>query len=292
MAGNDRNGPGPAPTVKRRRLVAELRRLRDESGLPREEVAERLEWHASKIKRIETGRWERLSPTDLRALLDVYGVTEREQQDVYVRLARESKEKGWWHSYRDVLPNPYAVLIEMEAEAASFRSFELAVVPGLLQTEDYTRALIRGDRREASDEEIQRRVEVRTTRQQVLQRENTPRFWAILDEAALRRQVGGKEVMRAQYHHLVKMTKLPKVTVQVIPFTQGAHTAMSSSFTILEFPEEMDPDVVYVETMAGDLYLEEKPDVQERVLAFEHLRASALSEQDTLAFISDIAEGL
>ena len=179
----------------------ELKRLRDAAGLSQEVVAERLDWHPTKVMRIETGRTSP-HPNDVRLMVELYGMTDREQVTALVKLARDARQRGWRYSYRDILLNRYDFFIGLESEAASIRWFELAMIPGLLQTGDYARALIRGDSPELGHEEVERRVEVRMTRQQVLARDDRPQLWAILDEAVIRRVVGGPTVMRAQLEHL------------------------------------------------------------------------------------------
>src|SRR5262249_35290743 len=196
------SNPEQNPTLRARRLALELLRRREAAGLTREEAARQLEWSTSTIFRIETGR-SRPQPGNVRVLLELYGVTGPER-DGLIRLAREARQPGWWHSFRDVLPNPYEVYIGLEAGAASIRNFEPNVVPGLLQTEEYARQTFRNGPRELDREEIERRVQVRTERQHVLAREDRPRLWAVVDEAVVRRVVGGPEVMREQLRHLIE----------------------------------------------------------------------------------------
>lgn len=284
------SNPEQNPTLRGRRLAVELMRRREASGLSREEAARRLEWSTSTIFRIETGR-SRPQPGNVRVLLDLYGVTGSER-DGLIQLAREARQPGWWHSFRDVLPNPYEVYIGLEGGAASIRNFEPVVVPGLLQTEDYARATFKGGPRELERDEIERRVEVRLARQQILTRDDRPRLWAVIDEAVIHRLVGDPAVMRAQLGHLIDTAEQGKTTVQVVPFRAGAHAGTTGPFVILDFPEPTDPSVVYVETLAGDIYLEERADVNRYTIAFDRLLAAALHPDDSVRLIQQVAAAM
>jgi transcriptional regulator with XRE-family HTH domain len=285
-----RRDPGVSPTLRARRLAIELSSRREAAGLSREEAARRLEWSTSTIFRIETGR-SRPQPRSVRDLLDLYGVTGAER-DGLIQLARDARQPGWWHSFRDVLLNPYEVYIGLETGAVSIRNFEPLLVPGLLQTADYARAMIRGGPRELDRDEIERRVEVRMSRQQILVRDDRPRLWAVIDEAVIRRIVGSRAIMAAQLKHLAEAAEQGKTTLQVIPFSAGAHAGTSGPFVILELPEPADPDLVYVETLAGDIYLEERADVDRYTLAFERLLAAALHPDDSIALVETAAREL
>jgi len=275
---------GSGPTVRRRQLMAELKRLREAARLTQEDVAQRLDWHATKVMRIETGRTAP-HPNDVRLLLDVYGVTDRGQLSALVKLAKDAKQRGWWYSYRDVLLNRYEFFIGLEWEASSIRDFELAMIPGLLQTADYARALITGGPLELDREDVQRRVEVRMTRQRALARQDGPRLWAILDEAAIRRVVGGAAVMRAQLDHLVAASEQHNITLQVVPYGAGAHPGELGPFIILQFAEPAEPEVVYMETVGGNLYMDKAEEVRLYTAAFERLHAAALSPGETRAML-------
>jgi transcriptional regulator with XRE-family HTH domain len=285
-----RSDPGQNPTLRGRRLAVELMRRRDAAGLSREEVARQLEWSTSTIFRIETGR-SRPQPGNVRVLLDLYGVTGAER-DGLIQLAREARQPGWWHSFRDVLPNPYEVYIGLESGAASIRNFEPTVIPGLLQTEEYARKMFRNGPRELDQDEIERRVQVRLERQRILAREDRPRLWAVIDEAAISRIVGDPEVMRGQLRHLVESTEQGKTTLQVVPFRAGAHAGTTGPFVILDFPEPTDPAVVYVETLAGDIYLEERTDVTRYTIAFDRLLAAALHPDDSVRLVEQATDAL
>jgi transcriptional regulator with XRE-family HTH domain len=271
---------GHSPSVRGRQLINELKRLREDAQLIQSEVAERLDWHPTKVFRIETGRTSP-HPNDVRAMLDLYGLTDPGTCDGLILLARNARKRGWWHSYRDILPSQYQVYIGLESEATSIRTFELAAVTGLLQTEDYARALMASGPQELEPEEIERRVEVRMTRQKILDRPDRPQLWAILDEAVLRRPVGGPSVLRAQLRHLLNASEQAKTTIQVIPFKLGAHPGMIGPFTLLGFPEPTDLDIVYMETIAGNLYVEDSDEVSDYVTAFDHLMAEALNVRET-----------
>jgi Domain of unknown function (DUF5753) len=191
-----------------------------------------------------------------------------------------------------VLPNPYEVYIGLEAGAASIRNFEPIVVPGLLQTEDYARATFSNGPRELDVDEVQRRVEVRLARQEILARDDRPRLWAMIDEAVIHRVVGSVSVMRGQLRHLAESAQQVKTTVQVVPYRAGAHAGTTGPFVILDFPEPTDPAVVYVETLAGDIYLEEHSDVNRYTLAFDRLLAAALHPDDSMQLIERLASTL
>jgi transcriptional regulator with XRE-family HTH domain len=276
--------------LRARRLAVELTSRREAAGLSREEVARRLEWSTSTIFRIETGR-SRPQPRSVRDLLDLYGVTGSEREGL-IQLSREARQPGWWHSFRDVLPNPYEVYIGLEFGAVSIRNFEPLLIPGLLQTADYARAMVRGGARELDRDEIERRVEVRLSRQQVLLKEDRPRLWAVIDEAVIRRVVGSPAIMAAQLQQLAEAAEHGKTTLQVVPFSAGAHAGTSGPFVILGLPEPAEPDLVYVETLADDIYLEERADVDRYTLAFDRLLAAALHPDDSIALVEAAARDL
>lgn len=285
-----RGNPDQNPTLRGRRLALELLRRREASGLSREETARQLEWSTSTVFRIETGR-SRPQPGNVRALLELYGVTGPER-DGLIQLSRDARQPGWWHSFRDVLPNPYEVYIGLEAGASSIRNFEPVVVPGLLQTEEYARETFRNGPLELDRDEVERLVEVRMARQKILSRNDRPRLWAVIDEAVIRRVVGGPEVMRGQLSHLADCAEQGKTTVQVVPYRAGAHAGTTGPFVILEFLESTDPAVVYVETVAGDIYLEEPADASRYNLAFDRLLAAALHPDDSVQLIEQAADAL
>jgi transcriptional regulator with XRE-family HTH domain len=282
------NGQNP---VRRRQLIGELKRLREAAELTQEDVAQRLDWHYTKVFRIETGRTGP-HPNDVRVMLDVYGVTDPEQRDALVQLAKESRKRGWWYSYRDVLPGRYEFFVGLEQEASSIRTFQLAVVPGLLQTEEYAQSLVRGGPLELNAEDVRRRVEVRLSRQRILERKDRPQLWAILDEAAIHRTVGGNAIMRAQLLRLVEAGEEAKTTIQVVPYGVGAHPGTTGAFTILGFSEPGEVDVVHMETIGGNLSVDKPEEALHYATAFDHLRAVALSPDDSRAMLLAAAEKL
>jgi transcriptional regulator with XRE-family HTH domain len=273
---------GQSPTVRRRRLAAELRRLREKAQLTIEDVAEKLACSSSKISRIETGHVG-VSPRDARELLRLYGVP-GDQLEALVQLAREARKKGWWHAYNEVFTGAF---VGLEAEASSLRAYQALLVPGLLQTRDYMRAVIHAARPDATQAQVDKRVQARLARQELLTEPDPPQYWAVIDEAVLCRSVGGDAVMRAQLRSLTASAVLPHVTIQVLPFAAGAHAGMEGPFLILGFPEQADPDVVYVDNTTAGIYLEEPPEILRYTLMFDHLRAAALSPDDTLTRIAE-----
>ncbi|MET9557375.1 helix-turn-helix transcriptional regulator [Streptomyces sp. NPDC006645] len=276
------------PTVRRRRLGQELRRLRELKGMTAEEVAERLLVSQSKISRLENGR-RSISQRDVRDLCGVYEVEDNRIVESLMQMAKDSRQQGWWHAFGDI---PYSVYIGLETDAASLRVYEPQVVPGLLQTRGYAEALITGALPETSPTDVEKRVSVRVRRQERVNAPEQPlRLWAVIDESALRRVVGGRQLMREQLEFLVELSQLPHVTVQVLPFEMGAHPGISGHYAILEFPDATDSSVVYIEGVTSDLYLEKANDVQKYSVMYEHLRAQALNADQTREFISDIAKG-
>jgi transcriptional regulator with XRE-family HTH domain len=282
----------PSPTVRRRRLRYELRRLRDEHGLTIEQVQDR---SGGDIKAPSISRWESgersVRPTDLRLLLDIYGV-DGERREALLTLARQAKERGWWQAYGSAIPQWFQVYVGLEAEASSVRVYEAELVHGLLQTADYYRAFLRAAPAAAADAEADRKIEVRLARQERLTGEDPPDYWAVLNEAVIRRVVGGAPVMREQLGHIAEMATLPHVNVQVLPFGAGVHPAMDGSFEILGFPEPGDPDVVYLENQAGSLYLEEAAEIDRYTRMFSHLMAKALDPEESRRLIARIAADL
>jgi transcriptional regulator with XRE-family HTH domain len=280
----------PSPTVRGRRLRYELRRLREQRSLTIEQVAEQShgDWTASAISRWETGD-RRIRPADLRALLDIYDVG-GDQREVLLTLAREARQRGWWQSYSsDAVPEWFQVYLGLEAEAASIHEYAAELMPGLFQTADYYRAFMRTAPAAGDDEAIERKIAVRAARQERLTADDAPDCWAVLNEAAARRVVGGTKVMRAQLEHIVALADRPRINVQVLPFRAGAHPAMDGSFIILGFPEAPDPDVVYLESQTGSLYLEKLPEVDRYQAMFNHLVAKALGPEESIGLIAQAA---
>ena len=264
------------PTVRRRRLGTELRKLREGNGYKLEEVAAALGVAPSTLSRIETGK----APTKsayLSQMLAMYGVAEPGQRQVLVDMAREGHRKGWWAAYDDVLPSGLDIYVGLEAEASALRSYEISVVHGLLQTHQYARTILRETSPRLTAEQVDRLADLRSERQKRLDEAPPLDLWVILDEAVIRRTVGGPEVMRPQLEHLLAMGVRPGTTLQVLPFASGAHAGHDGPFAIIEFQERADTEVAYVETAAGPLYLEKDREVRARAEAFDRLRAAALS---------------
>jgi hypothetical protein len=278
---------GQGPTVRRRRLAGELRRLREAAELTIDDVGDKLECSASKISRIETGHVG-VTPRDVRDMLELYGIA-GDQREALVQLAREARKRGWWHAYNEVFTGAF---VGLEADASSLRAFQALLVPGLLQTERYTYAVIKAMRPDAEEGEIQRRVSARAARQELLTDDTPPQYWAVIDEAVLHRMVGGPDVMAEQLDRLAKVAELPHVTIQVVPFGAGAHPGMEGPFLILGFPEQADPDVVYVDSTSSGVYLELPPDVRRYSMMFDHLRAAALKPDDSVELIAKAAARL
>jgi transcriptional regulator with XRE-family HTH domain len=279
------------PTVRRRRLGTELRRLRDSSGYKLEEVAAQLGVAPSTLSRIETGK----APTKsayLSQMLEMYGVSDAEQRQVLLDMAREGHRKGWWAAYDDVLPSGFDIYVGLEAETAAIRSYEISVVQGLLQTADYARAVLREMFPRHTSQQIDRLVDLRIERQHRFDDDPPLELWAILDEAVIRRTVGGPAVMRRQLNHLVAEADRPGMTMQVLPFSCGAHAAHGGPFSILAFPDRSDSEVAYVESVAGYIYLEKDRDVRARADAFDRLRAAALSPGASADLIAQAARDL
>ena len=239
--------------VRRRRLALELRRLREAAGLTCEDVAARLECSASKISRIETGR-VLVSPRDVRDLLAIYGVPD-DQRDSLIQLARDSRQKGWWHAYGDTVQPHLATYLGLENGASEIRVYKVNRMHGLLQTEDYARAVFSAARVGAEHPGTEQSVRLLMERQRQASA-RPPRLWVVLDEAALRHKVGGREVMRAQIEHLIGLSTQPDIFIQVMPYSSGLHIAMDVSFTIMAFPDPGDPDVVCIGYPTGLLWIE------------------------------------
>jgi transcriptional regulator with XRE-family HTH domain len=262
--------PGSGPTVLRILLGAQLRRLREVNGITREQAGYMIRASESKISRMELGRVG-FKERDVVDLLALYGVTGSKEQEALIALARQANAPGWWHRYGDVLPGWFQSYVGLEAAASLIRTYEVQFVPGLLQTEDYARAVVRLGHANSPTAEIERRVRLRTTRQQILTRPRPVHLWAVVDEAALRRAIGGRDVMRAQLEHLTSVTQLPSVTLQIVPFGAGGHAAAGGAFSILRFPDQELPDVVYTEQLTSALYLDKREDVDRYLDAMERL---------------------
>jgi transcriptional regulator with XRE-family HTH domain len=279
------------PTIARWQLGAQLKSLREGAGVTHRDIAAEIGCSESKIYKIEAGDVG-LGRSDLLVMLGKYGITDPQRRETMLDLQRQGKERGWWARYGQ-LPGPYSMYIGLESAATAIRNFELAVVPGLLQTEEYTRALFNQQRLNDSADELAKRVQVRLARQEAAFNEDPPlQLWTIIDEGALHRQVGSTEIMHAQLVHLIEMSRRKHINIQVVPFGEGAHPGTLGSFQILEFREHVHSPVVYVESFAGDVYLERDDDLARVTLAYTHLHSSALSATKSRELIAEIASDL
>lgn len=283
---------GGSPLVQRRRLRAELRKARQATDPPltQEQVAREMDWSLSKIIRIEAGS-SGISANDLKALLRLYGVTDPEQVNLLVALARGARERSWWSAYRDVAPAPLLQLIEYESVASAIRQFETVFIPGILQTEDYARAVIQDyyDERPGSDR-LRALVELRVRREELFDSDNPPSFQFMLDEAVVRRLVGGATVMRSQLRRLIELADRPNITVEVIPFSAGLHPGMKGPFEIIEFADPSDSDIVFLESPRGDIVSDNPEEVLSYREDFERLVKASLGPRDSLARLARIAD--
>ncbi|WJV50288.1 helix-turn-helix domain-containing protein [Streptomyces flavofungini] len=281
------------PAVRRRKLGAELRALRGQAGLTSGEAAARVGWHQSKVSRIETGR-SGVRASDVRLLLEAYEVDDPQLRELLVVLAGGEDENGrqnWWHAYRGLLPPTYRDFISLESQACRVRTLETTVVPGLLQTPDYALAVTRAALGGLPEEQVRALVQVRLARQDVLRSEPPLRLSVILDEAVLRRQIGGPEVLAGQLRRLLEAARLPQVRIQVLPFVSGEHVGLIGPFVILSFPNISDLDVVVLDHLTSSLYLERKEDLRAYTDAFNSLQGQALSVQDSMDFIAGLGDG-
>ena len=280
--------PAHMRTVGSRRLVIELKQFREQAGLTGEQVAEQMGWSVAKVYRIEGDR-VRVLPRDVARLLKLYGIG-GEQAGTVLELARMARVKDWWHQYSGAIPEWFQFYVGLEAAASAMQEYNAELVTGLLQTEAYARAVMAAAMRaDTDDQEIERQVAVRLERQKRLTAPDAPALWAVMNEAVLHRQVGGPAVMSAQLAHIGQLAARPSITVQVLPFTAGAHPAMLGSFTVMQFPDPADRDVVYLEAETGALYLDKPADVRRYSLMIDYLRAQALGPAESRALIAELA---
>ena len=276
---------GVSPTVRRRRLGAELRKYREAAGLTIDHVAERLDCSASKISRLETGQTGS-SPRDVRDMLALYEVGEPELEDL-MAVARETRQRGWWQPYGSVLTGAY---IGFESAAELIRSYDAQSIPGLLQIEEYARSVIEAASPDAPAQEIENRVKVRLARAGLLHQDDPVTLCGVVDESVLRRQVGGPDVMKRQLEHVVAAAEQAHVTVHVLPLSVGAHAGMTGSFTLLSFPDEADPDTVYVTMATGGVFQEKADELVLYERIFDRLRDAALPPEDSIALVASLAK--
>jgi transcriptional regulator with XRE-family HTH domain len=274
------------PTVQRLVLGSQLHQLRESRGITAEQAAEAIRGSHSKISRMEHGRVG-FKERDVSDLLTLYGVTDGEERAALLNLARQANTPGWWHAYSDILPTWLEPYVGLEAAASVIRTYQIQLVPGLLQTEGYARALIEQGSA-ATEEQVTRRIELRVSRQAILSAPNPPQLWVVVDEGALRRPVGGREVVRAQLEHLIEITDHPAVTLQILPFTIGPHSAMGGPFTILRFAEPDLHDVVYIEQLTSALYLEKPSEVDSYLEVMEQLCLQAEPVSNTVKILNHI----
>src|SRR5499425_1337127 len=281
--------PRADATVLRMMLGSQLRRLREAAGVSPDRAGYEIRASRSKISRMEKGRVG-FKERDIADLLTLYGVTDDQVRAGTLSLAQQANAPGWWSGYGDILADWFEAYLGLEAAASVIRTFELQFVHGLFQTEAYARAVTRLGYRAAPTDEIDRRVSLRLKRQDLLTRQEPPQVWSVIDEGALRRPVGGRAVMRAQLNHLIEVTGLRHVTVQVVPFGRGGHAAAGGSFTVLRFSEADVPDVVYIEQLTSALYLDGRDDVDHYMEVMSHLTTEALTPASSARFLAEITK--
>ncbi|MGW7822978.1 helix-turn-helix domain-containing protein [Streptomyces puniciscabiei] len=284
---------GGAPSVLRMILGRQLEELRTRAGLGYVEAGAAIGVSHSTIRRMEAAKVARLRLADAEKLLQVYGVTDQDEIDTFLKSVREANKRGWWHTYRDVMPDWFAAYLSLEQAASQIRAYENQFVHGLLQTEDYARALLGADYPHASAEATERRVALRMRRQELLARTTPPRVWVVMDETVLRWPVGGPEVMRAQIDHLLEVNRLPHVTVQLMPFGNGPHPALrAGAYHLFRFRARELPDVVYLNGLVGAVYLDKADDVVVYREALDRLGAQAAPARKTEALLGAIRKEL
>jgi transcriptional regulator with XRE-family HTH domain len=286
-AGQPRGGP----TVLRMLLGIQLRRLRETANLTPDQAGYAIRASRSKISRVEHGRVG-FKERDVSDLLSLYGVTDSDERDRMLALARQANDQGWWAKYDDIMPDWFGSYVGLEQATSLIRTFELQFVPGLFQTEDYARSVTMLGHRSAPADEIQHRVSLRMQRQKILDLDDSPRIWAVIDESALHRPLGGVAAMRAQLRHLVEVTEYPRVTLQVMPFSRGGHPAAGGSFTVLRFGEPDLPDIVYLEQLTSALYLDRRDEVDHYMEVMNRLSAEADTPADSARLLEKIAKSL
>ncbi|MFF7942643.1 helix-turn-helix domain-containing protein [Nocardia gamkensis] len=275
------------PTVLRIALGSRLRQLREGCGISREAAGDAIRGSHAKISRLELGRTG-FKERDLRDLLSLYGVVDPAERETYLELARRANDPGWWQHYSDLLPAWFETYIGLEQAATTIRTYEAQFVPGLLQTADYARAVIQL----GNTDETERRVAIRMRRQQILYRAAAPTLWAVIDEAALHRPVGGVEVLLEQIEHLVTMADRPSIRIQVLPYSAGGHSAAGGPFSILRFPEPELADIVYTEQLTSSLYFDKQRDVELYMSVMNRISVEALSPAESIGFLRELLGGM
>jgi transcriptional regulator with XRE-family HTH domain len=283
--------PRGGPTVLRMLLGIQLRRLREAAGLTPDQAGYEIRASRSKISRVEHGRVG-FKERDVSDLLSLYGVTDPRERERMLALARQANNQGWWAKYDDIMPDWFESYVGLEQATSLIRNFELQFVPGLFQTEEYARGVTMLGHRSAPGPEIEHRVSLRMQRQKILERDDSPRIWAVVDESALRRPLGGVEAMQAQLRHLAEVTEYPRVTLQVMPFSRGGHPAAGGAFTVLRFAEPDLPDIVYLEQLTSALYLDRRDEVDHYMEVMNRLSAEADTPADSARILEKIAKSL
>jgi transcriptional regulator with XRE-family HTH domain len=281
------DGEGDNSTVRRILLGTVLRKLRTKKGISAKEAGYHIRGTESKISRMETGKVS-FKERDVADLLTLYGVSDLKEREQILNLVNEANTLGWWHGFGESLPNWFEAFVGLETAASIVRTYEVQYIPGLLQCPQYARAVI-GNNRSFSQEEIERRVEVRIRRQEVLDRPGAPVFWTVLDEAALRRPIGGAESMQPQIEYLIAQTERANVTIQLLPFSVGAHAAEGGAFVLLRFAEPELADLVYLEHLTGAQYLDRPEDVEQYSRVMDRISVDALTPEDTLRALKQFA---
>jgi hypothetical protein len=278
------------PTVLRIALGAQLRRLREESGITTGVAGHAIRASHAKISRMELGRVG-FKERDVADLLTLYGITDERKRESFLALARRSNVPGWWHDYSDILPSWFEMYLGLEQASSVIRTYEPQLVPGLLQTQEVARAVVQLNHLSQSGDDIERRVALRMKRQEVLTQPGAPQLWAVIDEAALWR-IDGRSAIRAQLQHLIEMAELPNITLQVIPIYSGAHAAVGGPFTILRFSEPDLPDIVYLEQLTSALYLDKRWYVRHYLVVMDRLCVQAKPPAETTRFLSSTLKEL
>lgn len=285
------DNPRGGPTVLRMVLGVHLRRLREAAGISREDAGESIRASDAKITRLELGRVG-CKPRDLNDLLAYYGVSDEQERQAVVAVAQQASASGWWHRYGDVLPSWFEVYVGLEQAASIIRIFQVQFVPGLLQTEEYARAVVALATPSIESDEVQRRVGLRLARQELMTGPEAPNLWVVIDEAALRRAPGESKVMKGQLQHLIDISDRRNITIQLVPFERGGHVAGGGPFTILRFPEPDLPDIVYLEQLNSALYLDKRQDVDGYRAVMDRLCAQAESPTQSLDTIDRLMREL
>jgi transcriptional regulator with XRE-family HTH domain len=278
---------GRSPTVLRMILARQLQALREKAGLSYEQAAEAIyssEWTVRRMERAEGG----FKPLTVKSLLIAYGITDIREIDAFLALAKDASKPGWWHSYDDILPAWFRTAVGLEEAATLIRAYEPQVIPGLLQTESYIRAITAASFPAATPDYAERTVALRLARQQLLHRASPPGYWVVMDETVLRRPIGGRHVMRDQLTHLIQSAEQPEVTIQVIPFAAGWHPALYGMFWIFRFPGDELPDIVYSEALTGAYYLNKPDETARYTQALDTMCAQAASPEQTITILRDI----